>query len=210
MPDASDNNIPMRFRLPEILVSCMVLLLCAPLMLLIAVIIRLDSKGPVIFRQERAGLNKRPFSFYKFRTFYQDAKERFPEMYDYRYDRDQLKQLKFKVCDDPRITSVGRWLRRTSLDELPNFWNVLIGDMALVGPRPELIELAAYYEGDMLIMFTVRPGVTGMAQVCGRGDLGFIDTVRHDVEYVRNRSLRLDLKIIWLTLIQCLKMEGSY
>jgi lipopolysaccharide/colanic/teichoic acid biosynthesis glycosyltransferase len=113
------------------------------------------------------GINRKPFRFVKFRTLYADARQRFPKLYSYQYTAEELEQLKFKVEDDPRVTPQGRWMRRSTLDELPNFWNVLTGDMALVGPRPEIPEMLRYYHGDMLLKFTVRPGITGMAQISG-------------------------------------------
>jgi len=205
-----DRGRKMLLRLIEMVVAGLVLLISSPLLVVIAILIRRDSKGPVLFRQTRLGMHQEPFTLFKFRTFYADARERFPDLYDYRYERDQLQNFTFKKRDDPRTTPIGRVLRRTSLDELPNFWNLLRGDMALVGPRPEIPELLPYYEGEMLDMFTVRPGITGLAQVSGRGDLDFLETVRQDVEYVHNRSLRLDLKIIGLTIVQCLRMEGAF
>jgi lipopolysaccharide/colanic/teichoic acid biosynthesis glycosyltransferase len=108
------------------------------------------------------------------------------------------------------VTPQGHWLRKSTLDELPNFWNVLTGRMALVGPRPEIPEMLPYYGGDMLLKFTVRPGITGLAQISGRGRLGFHETVALDVEYVRRRSLTLDLKIILLTIQKIVTRDGAF
>lgn len=201
---------PPSIRLFEIVVASVVLVLTLPLMLLIAGLIKLDSPGPVLFFQDRVGKDRRLFKFVKFRTLYADAKERFPELYAYRYTPEELQELRFKVEDDPRVTRQGRWLRRTSLDELPNFWNVLTGDMALVGPRPEIPEMLHYYRGRSLQKFSVRPGVTGLAQTSGRGRLSFLDTVRLDVDYVRTQSFTYDLKLIARTIKMVLIRDGAF
>jgi lipopolysaccharide/colanic/teichoic acid biosynthesis glycosyltransferase len=167
-----------------------ILVVSAPVILVVTAIIRLDSAGPAIFRQIRVGKDRRPFMFYKFRTFHVDAKERFPELYRYEYTPEEVATMHFKEADDPRATRVGRLLRKTSLDELPNFINVLKGDMTLVGPRPEIPELVRYYEPWQCAKWDVRPGVTGLAQVRGRNSLTLQETIALDVEYVRTRSLR--------------------
>ncbi|MEQ1848165.1 MAG: sugar transferase, partial [Nitrospira sp.] len=128
----------------------------------------------------------------------------------YRYSPNELLDLKFKNDNDPRVTPQGRWLRRLSVDELPNFWNVLTGDMALVGPRPEIPEMLPYYKGEMLEKFLVRPGVTGLAQISGRGRLGFYETVDLDVSYVRNRSFLLDLRIMARTVALIILRDGAF
>nr|WP_316640538.1 sugar transferase [uncultured Roseateles sp.] len=197
-------------RLFEIAFAITVLLLSAPLMLLIALVIRLDGPGPVLFFQKRLGKNGRPFTFVKFRTLYADARQRFPELYAYQYSHDELADLKFKIDDDPRVTRCGVWLRKSSLDELPNFWNVLTGEMALVGPRPEIPEMLRYYHGEMLMKFSVRPGVTGPAQISGRGRLKFYETVQYDLEYVRQHSFRYDLKVLVKTLQKVVMHDGAF
>jgi lipopolysaccharide/colanic/teichoic acid biosynthesis glycosyltransferase len=197
-------------RLIEVLVASLVLVLTAPVMLVIAVIIKTGTPGPALFRQKRLGRNGEPFDFVKFRTLYHDAKQRFPHLYAYRYNEDELRRLKFKVPNDPRVTPQGEWLRRSTLDELPNFWSVLKGDMALVGPRPEIPEMLPYYHGEMLEKLSVRPGITGAAQVSGRGRLGFHETVQLDVQYVRQRSLGLDMKILLKTVRVCLFGDGAF
>lgn len=224
------------------------LLLTSPLMIVIAILVKLDSPGPVLFRHVRIGENRRrrgvpytgphkrgedlfgkPFTLYKFRSMYVDSRERFPELYAYSYDPEELHSMPIKVLvstknpaqgegvqpaagllDDPRLTRVGRFLRRTSLDELPNFINVLRGDMHLVGPRPDIVENIRYYEKQHLVKLDVRPGVTGLAQVQGRGNLSFHETNEWDVEYVRNRSVWLDLKILWKTLWVSLRGDGAF
>lgn len=190
--------------------AAVTLLLTAPMMLLIALIIRIDGPGPALFFQKRLGKNGKPFTFVKFRTLHADARRRFPELYSYQYSHDELAGLKFKIDNDPRVTRCGVWLRKSSLDELPNFWNVLTGDMALVGPRPEIPEMLRYYHGEMLMKFSVRPGVTGPAQISGRGRLKFFDTVRYDLEYVHQHSFRYDLKVLLKTLQKVLMQDGAF
>ena len=233
----------------DVVVAASVLLVTAPLMLLIAILIRLDSPGPALFRHIRIGENRRrgdaqsdagphkrgenlfgkPFMLYKFRSMYADARQRFPELYAYDYDEHELYSMPIKVLvstknpttdpqqqpasallADPRLTRVGRWLRRTSLDELPNLVNVLRGDMHLVGPRPDIVENIRYYEKQHLVKLDVRPGVTGLAQVQGRGNLSFHETNEWDLEYVHNRSVWLDLKILCKTLWVSLRGEGAF
>ncbi len=210
-------------------IDCIVALtgisLTLPIMVLIGLIIKIDSPGPAIFKQRRIGQNRRPnsqstsiscglpfedrrkqdlggrpFTFYKFRTMLVDAKKRFPELYRYQYTPEDLNFLFFKVPDDPRLTHFGKRLRKTTLDELPNFINLLKGDMSLVGPRPDIPEMIPYYEEWQRKKFQVKPGLTGLAQVNGRGLLSFRETVRTDVEYVDRKSFWFDLKIILKTI----------
>jgi lipopolysaccharide/colanic/teichoic acid biosynthesis glycosyltransferase len=204
------EKVPLPLRLFEVFVAATVLLLTLPIMLVMAWLIRRGSPGKALFFQTRVGLNQRPFKFVKFRTLYDDAKQRFPHLYAYKYGPRELEALKFKVTDDPRVTPQGKWMRNTTLDELPNFWNVLTGEMALVGPRPEIPEMLTYYQGEMLQKFTVRPGITGLAQVSGRGRLTFHDTVKLDVAYVKNRSLALDLKILVITIYKIIVRDGAF
>ncbi len=200
-------------RLADILIATTALILTAPIMLLMILAVRLDSPGPAIFRQRRVGKGLKPFTLLKIRTLYVDAKERFPELYRYEFSPTQIKTLELrdlKAPNDPRVTRLGRWLRMSSLDELPNFWNLLKGDIALVGPRPELFECLKYYEGLQLLKFAVRPGLTGLAQVSGRNSNSFQQMIRWDVEYVRTRSLLLDLKISLLTVNAVLSRHGAW
>ncbi len=211
--DKFQNNrikIEFRTRVFEVVFASIALLISLPVMFFTAVIIKFGTSGAVLFRQSRVGLGRKLFPFIKFRTMYVDARERFPELYTYQYTPQDMQELKFKVENDPRVTPQGEWLRKISLDELPNFWNVITGDMALVGPRPEIPEMLPYYKGEMLKKFSVRPGVTGLAQVSGRGRLGFYDTVELDLEYIRNRSFTYDLKILYQTLKQVLLGDGAF
>jgi lipopolysaccharide/colanic/teichoic acid biosynthesis glycosyltransferase len=202
--------VPRLERAVEIVVAGTLFVLTLPLMLLVAIIVKLDSPGPAVFHQIRLGRHGRLFRFAKFRTLYVDSRERWPELYTYRYTPDEVAALYFKLKDDPRVTRVGRWLRASTLDELPNLWNVLRGEVALVGPRPEIPEMLPYYSREALEKFSVRPGVTGLAQVRGRGDLSFRDTVALDVEYVRKRSVRLDLEILARTVCCTLLRKGAF
>jgi lipopolysaccharide/colanic/teichoic acid biosynthesis glycosyltransferase len=179
-------------------------------MLILAIIIRLDSPGPIIFRQYRLGENGQPFRFYKFRTMWVDARERHPELYAYRYSDTQIRSMYFKVLDDPRLTRFGAHLRKTSLDELPNLLNVVLGDMTLVGPRPELPEMLAYYTQQQLMKFSVKPGVTGLAQVTGRAVLRFQETIASDLEYCARRSLRFDFLILCRTVTTIIQRVGAF
>jgi len=166
-----------------------------PLILLIALVIKLTSPGPVIFRQERVGENGRPFWVYKFRTMILNA------------DRHQPKE---KRPDDPRVTPIGRFLRRTSLDELPNLFNVLRGEMSLVGPRPEQALVVQQYEPWQRQRLAVPPGMTGWWQVNGRSDLPMHLNTQYDLYYIRNYSLLLDLKILWKTIGVVIQGKGAY
>jgi exopolysaccharide biosynthesis polyprenyl glycosylphosphotransferase len=177
-----------------------------PVILLIAVTIALTSRGPVIYRQERVGRRGRRFSIYKFRTMVVGAETMVSEL----RRRNQAGGPLFKIRDDPRVTGLGRWLRRWSLDELPQLWNVVRGDMSLVGPRPPLPEEVAAYRDWHLDRLEVRPGLTGLWQVSGRSDLSFDDYVRLDLFYIENWSLAYDLFIILKTIPVVLSAKGSY
>lgn len=198
------------WRAAEIVLALAICILTLPIMLVLAALIRLTTPGPAIFVQHRVGLGGKTFRFFKFRTMYADARQRFPELYAYSYDDQSIRTLKFKIDNDPRLTPIGRILRRTSLDELPNFWNVVQGSMALVGPRPEIPEMLPYYQGVMRKKFSVRPGVTGLAQVSGRGNLGFMETVRLDLEYVRSRSMSYDIVLLFRTVKKVLLGDGAF
>jgi lipopolysaccharide/colanic/teichoic acid biosynthesis glycosyltransferase len=193
----------------EITVGVCALLLTSPIMLLVAILIRRDSPGPILFRQTRVTKGGKLFKFYKFRTLYADARQRWPEMYSYEFTREDIEKYHVKRETDPRVTRVGRWLRKTTLDELPNFWNLVLGEVALVGPRPEIPEMFRYYSNEQLIKFAVRPGITGLAQTNGRGNLSFLATSDWDVQYVRTRSLWLDMKILLRT-IWLLRGDGAF
>ncbi len=225
------------YRAGEVLASLTALIIFFPVMLAIALVIKLDSPGPALFFQKRVGrsklakgrsLNKKDggpvssgdsenifyvpqtFWFIKFRTMYADAKERFPKLYNYNYSKKEIDHIPFKVEKDPRITRAGQWLRSSTLDELPNFWNVLTGDMRLVGPRPEIPEMLPNYRPHQMTKFTVKPGITGLPQINGRGRLTFQRTVAYDLEYVEKKSVFLDLKILAVTVWKVITRQGAF
>jgi lipopolysaccharide/colanic/teichoic acid biosynthesis glycosyltransferase len=197
-------------RVVESVVAIFALALSTPVLLAIGLVIRRGTPGPAMFHQYRVGKNEEPFRFVKFRTLYHDARDRWPELYAYEYSAEQMSNLVFKLTNDPRVTPQGSWLRKSTLDELPNFWSVLVGDMALVGPRPEIPQMLKYYQGEHRLKFRVRPGVTGLAQISGRGRLGFYETADLDVEYVKNRSFWLDCKILFLTVVKIVMRDGAF
>jgi len=178
----------------------------APVLAAVALAVRLDSPGPVLFRQVRVGRYGRAFQIYKFRTMHVDAERRLAEV---RHLNEQDGVL-FKIRDDPRVTRVGRYLRRFSLDELPQLFNVLGGTMSLVGPRPPLPREVAAYPADARRRLAVRPGMTGLWQVSGRSDLPWEEAVRLDLRYVENWSLTLDLVILLRTLTAVWRGAGAY
>ncbi len=181
--------------------------LMLPLLLVLAVAIRVDSGGPVLFRQTRIGHAGRPFTMLKFRTMTADAEARRSGLGARNHNADGLL---FKVPRDPRVTRVGRVLRRHSLDELPQLLNVLTGRMSLVGPRPPLPDEVARYDDSVRRRLLVKPGLTGLWQVSGRSNLTWEEAVRLDLRYVENWSLALDLMIMWKTLRAVIRAEGAY
>jgi exopolysaccharide biosynthesis polyprenyl glycosylphosphotransferase len=182
------------------------LLLLAPLLLVVAVLIRLGSRGPAIFRQERSGRDGRPFRIYKFRTMVVDAEQRLDAL----QGRNEGAGPLFKLRDDPRITRLGRVLRRTSIDELPQLLNVLKGEMSLVGPRPALPSETSQYSEWVWRRLHVKPGLTGLWQVSGRSALSWEDSIRIDLQYVNNWNLRLDAAILARTVRAVLARDGAH
>ena len=192
-------------RLIDLAGSLGVLAITAPLLLLVAVAIRLDSPGSVLFVQRRCGYRGRTFPFLKFRTMFVDAEDRLTEMGK---DNEQTGPV-FKIQDDPRVTRVGRILRRFSIDELPQLLNVLFGQMSLVGPRPPLPSEVRRYEMDHRGRLCMRPGITCLWQVSGRNQIAFEDWVKLDLEYVDRWSLMLDFEILLATLPAVLSARGA-
>jgi lipopolysaccharide/colanic/teichoic acid biosynthesis glycosyltransferase len=196
-------------RTLDLVGATVLLLLAAPVMLAIALLIRRDSPGPAIFRQQRVTRGGRVFTFYKFRTMWVDARERYPELYDYQRSG-PFSDVFYKLEDDPRNTGVGRWVRRTTLDELPNLFNVVRGEMSLVGPRPELPELLAHYRAEDLALFFTKAGLTGLAQVSGRSLLTVKERITLDLRYVAQQTLLLDLRIIARTVGTVVRSKGAF
>lgn len=196
-------------RTIDIVGALILLIVMSPVILALAVLIRLDSPGPALFHHERVTLGGRLFTFYKFRTMWVDARERFPELYDYTRTG-EFGEVYYKLEDDPRNTRVGRWLRRTTLDELPNLINVLKGDMTLVGPRPELPQLISYYRPEDLALFFTKAGVTGLAQVAGRSLLTVRERITLDLRYVAQQTLILDIRILARTVLVVLLGKGAF
>jgi exopolysaccharide biosynthesis polyprenyl glycosylphosphotransferase len=185
--------------------SAILLVLLVPVFLVIALMIKIGDRGPVFFKQSRVGREGKVFKVIKFRTMYPDAEERLAQL----IDQNESDGLLFKIRDDPRITPIGRVLRRTSLDELPQLINVLKGEMSLVGPRPLPAEDGDFL-GDVRRRLLVKPGITGLWQVSGRSELSWDDAVRLDLYYVDNWSLAFDLVILWRTVGVVLARRGAY
>jgi exopolysaccharide biosynthesis polyprenyl glycosylphosphotransferase len=203
--DVSRSTVMLK-RAFDVSVSAGLLTLFAPLFPIIALLIRLDSRGPVFFRQRRAGLGGRPFRMYKFRTMAADAEERLGDV----VSLEDLNEPMFKLRRDPRVTRFGRFLRRLSLDEIPQLFNVLKGDMSLVGPRPEELQLVERYGPEHQFRLEVKPGITGPMQVCGRGELTFAERLAVEHDYIEHMSLARDLRILLLTLPVSLRGTGAF
>lgn len=194
-------------RFLDILGSVIALILLLPLFVVLAVIIKLTSPGPVFFVQVRVGQFGRNFSFYKFRSMYVDAEARKAALLSQNQSADGVI---FKMKNDPRITPIGRILRKTSMDELPQFLNVLFGDMSLVGPRPPLPSEVAQYSLEARKRLNVRPGLTCLWQVSGRSDIPFKEQVSLDKEYISSRSLKQDILILLRTIPAIISGRGAY
>jgi exopolysaccharide biosynthesis polyprenyl glycosylphosphotransferase len=193
-------------RVFDLILAAILVPVAAPLVAAIALAIRLDSPGPVLYRQPRVGENRKLFSMVKFRSMIEGAEEIEREPVTFSADGEPI----YKIPGDPRVTRVGRLLRRTSLDELPQLWNVLKGDMSMVGPRPELPWIVAQYEPWQQQRFVVPQGVTGWWQVNGRSDKPMHLHTEEDIFYIQNYSLILDLRILWKTLGAVVKGRGAY
>ena len=223
----------------EILIALTGLIIALPVILVEALVVCCDSPGPALFFHRRPGrsimmrgrdlvgrsdLVSPPggyepdrlyyvpsyFTMAKFRTMYSDARARFPELYAYKFAPAEFHRHYPTMRFDPRVTRVGRIMRKLSIDELPNLWSVLVGDMRLVGPRPEAPEVLQYYTAEEMYKFACKPGITGLAQTNGRGLLDWGETIAYDLEYVRRRGVGLDLKILLITLKQILLRHGAF
>jgi exopolysaccharide biosynthesis polyprenyl glycosylphosphotransferase len=187
-------------------IAALAIVLLAPVLAAIAMAVRLTSDGPALYRQERVGANGRTFTMLKFRSMVVDADRRLADL----QGENISDGLLFKLRNDPRVTPVGRWLRRLSLDELPQLFNVIGGSMSLVGPRPPLPAEVARYEGSVSRRLLVKPGLTGLWQISGRSDLPWEEAVRLDLRYVENWSLTLDALILCRTTSAVLFSRGAY
>ena len=193
-------------RILDIIGGLVGLLITGVLMLIVGPAIMLESPGPIFFSQMRVGKNGRRFKIYKFRSMYMDAEERKKEL----MEKNKMSGLMFKMDDDPRITKVGKFIRKTSIDEFPQFWNVLKGDMSLVGTRPPTEDEFKQYKARYKKRLSMKPGITGLWQVSGRSTItDFEDVVKLDVQYIENWSFGLDLRILFQTVLVVLKHDGA-
>lgn len=198
-------------RIFDLVVSLTVLTLGFPLILLIALLVAITSKGPIIYSHMRIGRGGKPFRIYKFRTMHQNADQHLQEYLSKNPDALTEWNNNYKLQRDPRVTSIGRFLRITSLDELPQFFNVLKGDLSIVGPRPVLKEEIDRFYGPIAHkVLSVRPGITGLWQVSGRSYLSYSDRVALDEEYVDRQSMWFDLKLLVKTIPAILRRHGAY
>ena len=182
-------------RLIDVVCSFLGVIVLSPLFIIIAIIIKMTSKGPVFFSQKRVGKNGKEFDMYKFRSMVVNAEELKEKL----ASQNEMSGPMFKMKDDPRVTKVGKFIRKTSIDELPQLWNVLKGDMSLVGPRPSLPKEVAQFEDWMYKRLEVKPGLTCYWQVSGRNNIDFEDWMKLDIKYVDERSTWIDIKLIFKT-----------
>ena len=182
-------------RIIDLMLSVIGLILLSPIIFVACVAIKIESKGPIIFSQDRVGKNNKKFKMYKFRSMVQDAEELKEKL----REQNEMSGPMFKMKDDPRITKVGKFIRKTSIDELPQLINVLKGEMSLVGPRPSLPKEVDEFEPWMMERLDVKPGLTCIWQVSGRNNIDFEDWMKLDIKYVRERSTFLDIKLIFKT-----------
>lgn len=199
------KRIPIWKRAMDIVGSISCIIIFSPIMLAIACAIKLTSKGPVLFKQQRSGFGGKPFSFYKFRSMVVDAECMKNDLLEYNHREGPV----FKMKDDPRITRIGNFIRKWSLDELPQLFNVMLGDMSLVGPRPPTLDEVARYEKWQDWRLEIKPGITCLWQIYARDDKSFDNWVRLDIEYIERRSLLLDMKILFNTVPAVLSCRGA-
>ncbi|GCD11364.1 sugar transferase [Clostridium tagluense] len=193
-------------RLMDIILSTIGIIILSPLYLALIIAIKLDSKGPALFKQIRVGKDGKDFTIYKFRTMIVQAESK----RELNIDPNDLENFVFQSKSDNRITKLGKFLRRSSLDEIPQLFNVLFGQMSLVGPRPEIPEVVNYYPENYRQRFLVLPGITGLAQISGRGEIELGKTISYDLKYIVDFTLALDIKILFLTVVSVFKKEGAY
>jgi exopolysaccharide biosynthesis polyprenyl glycosylphosphotransferase len=207
LADARRGLYPFIKRSLDISISGVALMLLSPLLLIAAVLVRLESPGPVLFSQIRIGRRGRSFRCWKIRSMYIDAEVRKAALMA---GNEMLGGTTFKMKRDPRITRIGRFIRKASIDELPQLWNVLAGEMSLVGPRPPVPSEVAQYNAMDRLRLSVKPGITCIWQVSGRSDIPFEEQVRLDVRYIQERSLWLDIRLLLATVPAVLFARGAY
>ena len=206
-----DRNENRRFyhlvkRMIDVVLSLFGLVLISPFVVIIAILIKIDSKGPVFFKHQRIGKNGKPFSMYKFRTMKDGAEAMIND-----FTPEQLEEWNenFKLKDDPRITRIGKFLRKTSLDELPQLINILKGDMSIVGPRPIIEEELEEYGNDKDEFLSIRPGLTGWWASNGRSEISYPERCSYELYYVRNESFWLDVKVMFLSVFSVFLHKGA-
>lgn len=205
-PRFFDYNKLVMKRMIDIIGALIGLIITAVVTVFLAPVLKLESPGPLVFKQKRVGKNGRYFYIYKFRSMYKDAEARKAAL----MEKNEMKGLMFKMTDDPRVTKVGKFIRATSIDELPQFWNILKGDMSLVGTRPPTVDEFQQYEARHKRRLSMKPGLTGMWQVSGRSNIeDFEEVVRMDLDYIDNWSLQLDAKILLKTIVVIFKKVGA-
>jgi len=190
-------------RIMDIILSIIGIVILLPIYILISIAIKLDSKGPVLFKQSRVGKDSKNFKIFKFRTMKQNAHR------EQKLEIGNIHEFVFQSGEDPRITKVGKFLRKTSLDEIPQLFNVLIGNMSLVGPRPEIPEVVEHYPEEYKQRLLVLQGITGLAQISGRGEIELGKTIYYDLKYIKNFSVLHDIKILFNTIFSVLRKEGA-
>ncbi|WP_373899005.1 sugar transferase [Haloimpatiens sp. FM7315] len=193
-------------RILDFLLSFIGIAILSPIYLILYIAIKTDSKGPALFKQVRVGKDGKDFVIYKFRTMIVNAEKK----RDLEIDPKNLENFVFQSKSDNRITKVGAFLRKTSLDELPQLFNVLIGNMSLVGPRPEIPEVVKYYPEEYRQRLLVLPGITGLAQVSGRGEIELGKTIKYDLTYIQNFSVIYDIKLLFKTVFSVTKGDGAF
>jgi len=193
-------------RLMDIILSIIGIIILSPIYLIVSIAIKLDSKGPALFKQIRVGKDGKDFTIFKFRTMIVQAESK----RNLNIDPTDLENFVFQSKSDNRITKLGNFLRSSSLDEIPQLFNVLFGQMSLVGPRPEIPEVVNYYPESYRQRLLVLPGITGLAQISGRGEIELGKTVAYDLNYIMDFSVMLDIKILFLTVLSVFKKEGAY
>ncbi len=193
-------------RVADITGAVLGILLSLPLWIFIAILIKMTSKGPVFFIQTRAGQNGKPFKMYKFRSMVVDAEDRLNELIDI----DNLEEPVFKIKNDPRVTLAGRFLRRTSLDELPQVINVLKGEMSLVGPRPEEVRIVEKYSAYQRLRLKAKPGISGYQQIMNRGEASFSKRLEYDLVYLEKQNVIMDLHILFMTVFVVFSGKGTH